>query len=114
MLGPARFNHIETCAREASRVFRVRDDIEESVITLKTLDDLLASLREELASLTEARDTSGSQQRPVKKKQDYADLLKTLDLPKAKRLVIARENAIKSVKTSLKKAKDAKDVTSGP
>ena len=104
MLGPARFSHSETCAREVSHAFRVRDEVEECVATLTSLDDILASLRAELASLTQSHD--GAAKGSTKKKQDYGDLLKTLDLPKAKRLVSARENAIKAVKASLQKSRE--------
>lgn len=114
MLGPARFSHIETCAREVSHALRARDEVEESVLTLTNLDVMLDALRAELAGLTKQ---NFSQEQPVKKKPDYADLLKTLDPSKAKRLITARENSIKSVKASLKKAKEsqsqiAKEATS--
>ncbi|KAI0343668.1 ribosomal protein S5 domain 2-like protein [Trametopsis cervina] len=109
MLGPARFAHIETCAREVCHSFRVKDEIEERVSTLKTLDDLLASLRSELAALATPRDTenapAGSQKASSTKKVNYDDLMESLDLAKANRLVTARENAIKSVKNSINKAK---------
>lgn len=104
MLGPARFSHIETCAREVSRAFRVQDEVEECVATLTNLDDILASLRAELANLTEVK--GAAHEKSARKKHDYADLQKTLNLSKAKRLVAARENAIKSVKVSLQKAQE--------
>ncbi|KAJ2965908.1 hypothetical protein NUW54_g13960 [Trametes sanguinea] len=50
MLGPARFDHIELCAREVCRTFRLKDDMATSIATLSSLDDILASLRAELAS----------------------------------------------------------------
>ena len=52
MLGPVRFDHIETCAREVCHTFRLKDDMATSIATLTSLDDILASLRAELASLT--------------------------------------------------------------
>lgn len=103
MLGPARFNHIETCAREACRAFRLRDEIEEDIATLRSLDDILATLRSELSSLR-------SQAEAVVKKPDYDALLKSSDISKIKRLVAAREKAIQSVKTSIQKVKKEQDM----
>lgn len=105
MLGPVRFTHIETCAREVCRAFRLKDDIEDGVATLVSLDDILGSLRSELAEMTKVQ-TTGSEKTSKQKKQDYKDLLDSRDLARAKRLVTARENAIMSVKSSIQKAKD--------
>ncbi|KAJ3557456.1 hypothetical protein NM688_g1464 [Phlebia brevispora] len=102
MLGPVRFEHIENCAREVCHAFRIGDELEEQVATLRTLDDLLSMLRDELAELTGAKQKAAG----GAKKHDYQALLDTQDLAKAKRLVTARENSIRSVKTSLSKAKD--------
>ncbi|KAG6381948.1 hypothetical protein JVT61DRAFT_572 [Boletus reticuloceps] len=48
LLGPVRFTHIETCAREVCRRFKKIEEMDECVQTLRTLDDLLAALRAEL------------------------------------------------------------------
>ena len=106
MLGPARFTHFESCAREVCRAFRLRDDVETAVATLRSLDDILASLRSELARHT-AMDTGAEPSASQAKAPDYTALEEELDLKKAKRLITARENSIKSVKTALRKAKPA-------
>jgi len=70
---------------------------------LETLDDLLSVHREKLASLTtkeaQSSSTTSDRKRPSAKKPDYKDL----DLTKAKRLIQAREAAIKSVKALIAK-----------
>ncbi|CDO77518.1 hypothetical protein BN946_scf184912.g17 [Trametes cinnabarina] len=134
MLGPARFDHIELCAREVCRTFRLKDDMATCIATLTSLDDILASLRAELASLTAAitvkTDTDSSTQTagntsatapsevdsshpitpaPTAKSAtahpSYTALEESLDITKAKRLITARENSIKSVKLALQKAR---------
>ncbi|GBE80764.1 hypothetical protein SCP_0304830 [Sparassis crispa] len=111
MLGPARFAHFESCAREVCRTFRLQDDVETCIATLSSLDDILGSLRDELAKLlssdTPTTESSTTNDRPIPKNPpDYTALRETLDIKKAKRLVTARENAIKSVKAALRKAKE--------
>ena len=105
MLGPVRFEHMENCAREVCRTFRIKDELEESIATLGTLDDMLELLRGELSELsgTDPKVTRATSE--TKRKHDYKTLLDTQDLAKAKRLITARENSIKSVKNSLQKAK---------
>jgi len=114
MLGPARFDHFETCAREVCRAFRLQDDMATAMATLSSLDDILASLREELARLscqppgpssTEAGTSDGVKLAP-KKPPDYRALKDSLDVKKANRLITARENSINSVKTALRKASE--------
>lgn len=110
MLGPARFSHIETCTREACHAFRVRDELEEHVATLRSLDDILATLRTELATIrgpqkhTEPED--GKDRKP-----NYESLLTSSDADKVKRLVSARERAIKSVKASIQREKEKQSAT---
>lgn len=124
MLGPVRFSHFETCAREVCRTFRLKDDIESDIATLTSLDDILASLREELAQTLVVRTSSldpnddasldaaaaagggGASRASPKKTPNYKDLRDSLDVNKAKRLITARENSIKSVKSALKREKD--------
>ncbi|KAJ7496950.1 ribosomal protein S5 domain 2-type protein [Mycena latifolia] len=95
MLGPARFSHIETCALEVCREFKRREEVEDSLATLRTLDDILAQLRTELA-------VSMSQPVPANKTPDYSGWI-DWDLPKARRLIRARESAINSVKELISK-----------
>lgn len=119
LLGPARFTHIEACTGEVCRKVRKVEEVEECIQTLRTLDDLLATLRAELDSLS-ASSTQGdgpseggvAKQSPnVEDKQmktkppDYTTLRQDLDLSKARRLVNARESAIKSVKKLITKRK---------
>ncbi|KAH8087808.1 ribosomal protein S5 domain 2-like protein [Cristinia sonorae] len=96
MLGPVRFSHIEKCAREVCRTFRQKEDMEECITTLTSLDDILATLRAELALSTST----------ARKDQDYGALLESLDTKRAKRLIAARENSIKAVKLALQKCKE--------
>lgn len=109
MLGPARFSHIETCAEEVCKKFKQNEELKDYITTLETLDDLLAEHRQRLAALTAEKSdlpslsTADSSSTPSltreSKKMDY----NTLDVPKAKRLIEARERSIKSVKTATAK-----------
>ncbi|GAW00548.1 ribosomal protein S5 domain 2-like protein [Lentinula edodes] len=89
MLGSARFSHIETCVTEVCRTFKSKQELEDCIAMLSTLDDILKQLRDELALLS-----------------DYT-LWTESDLPKAKRLVIAREKAIASVKNMIAKRRSS-------
>ena len=102
MLGPVRFEHVETCAREVCRTFRLKDDMATCIATLTSLDDILASLRSELSALTPSDE--GTPDPSKKPAPSYAALEQSLDVTKAKRLITARENSIKSVKLALAKA----------
>jgi hypothetical protein len=113
LLGPARFSHIEACAQEVCRALRRKDELEDAISTLTTLDDILADLRTELANLSELSTATNSSvdtkdvSTKTPKKTDYS-LFRAEDLSKAKRLVGARENAIKSVKGLIAKRKGMK------
>ena len=144
MLGPTRFDHIETCATEVCQAFKKKVEAEEFLITLTTLDDLLADLRAQLAekkrvakareeeakepprttdSETQALSTSTSTKVttppppkstatpslphthasvPPPKPPDYASWIEN-DIPRARKLVRARELSIKAVKNALAK-----------
>jgi DNA-binding protein H-NS len=163
MLGPSRFTHIETCAREACRDFKVADELRDAVLTLQTLDDDLAKHRVTLAALSETQapsdinedastskdtgdnttedtgkdtvvpdittvpststttlaaitaakeDTSeallGKRKRPVAdtSASKYEDLVSSRDVKKARRLITARENAVRTVKGMLQKKQE--------
>ncbi|KAF9451506.1 ribosomal protein S5 domain 2-like protein [Macrolepiota fuliginosa MF-IS2] len=127
LLGPSRFDHIETCTAEVCRAFKRSEELRESIATLETLDVLLEGLREELVLLqqeTAVLNPSGSESQspplwkapPVrdagepkeKKKPDYS----SIDLAKTRRLIKARENAIKWVKESLNAIRNP--ITSSP
>ncbi|KAJ7502947.1 ribosomal protein S5 domain 2-type protein [Mycena galericulata] len=95
MLGPARFSHIETCTLEVCREFKRLEEVKESLATLRTLDDILAQLRDELAASTRQAYTQA-------KAPDYSGWI-DWDLPKARRLIRAREGAINSVKELIAK-----------
>jgi hypothetical protein len=126
MIGPARFAHIETCAREVCRDFKIKDELDDTLRALRTLDADLATHRATLAALSEAAkppadsadppgeasagaDGSaeepllGKRKRPAAEASNYADLLASKDVKKARRLLTARENAIKSVKALIKR-----------
>lgn len=107
MLGPVRFNHIEQCTREACRAFTLKDELEDHIATLRSLDDILTTLRAELAATQQTSEPASDERaKPAPKKPDYKALLEASDVEKLKRLVFAREKAIKSVKLSLQKERD--------
>lgn len=112
LLGPARFTHVETCASEVCREFKRIVEIQDCISILSTLDALLDDTRSELAKISaktadnlpgssSASSSQGGSER-APKKPDYS----TLDLPKARRLIKARENAIESVKALLAKRRN--------
>ncbi|KAF7315164.1 UPF0029 domain-containing protein [Mycena indigotica] len=90
MLGPVRFTHIETSTLEVCREFKRQEDIKAALATLRTLDDLLAQLREQLGSSSKA------------KTPDYTGWI-DWDLERAHRLVRARESAISNTKKLIAK-----------
>ena len=51
LLGPARFQHIETCAMEACKSFKQTEELEDCITTLRMLDDMLGERRKKLQSL---------------------------------------------------------------
>ncbi|KAF9469975.1 ribosomal protein S5 domain 2-type protein [Collybia nuda] len=95
LLGPARFSHIRTSASEVCLAFKKLESLRECISTLSTLDVILAELRSEYNILT----GSGIGESSKQAAQNYS----TLDLGKGKRLIKARENAIKNVKLLLAK-----------
>ncbi|KAH9050964.1 ribosomal protein S5 domain 2-like protein [Lactarius deliciosus] len=108
MLGPIRFTHIQDCAREVCQVFRVEDEMQDCISTLKSLDDILADLREELANAKKAnRQSPDSEAKPHTTKKDYSALQKSLDMVKARRQISAREKAIESVKRLINEEKSS-------
>ncbi|KAF8738498.1 hypothetical protein AX14_011333 [Amanita brunnescens Koide BX004] len=97
LLGPARFTHIETCAEEVCREFKKSEELQDCITTLTSLDDLLGQLRAQLQ--TRSNPSAQPDKEKESKKPDYS----ILDIPKAKRLIAARENSIKSCKSLLAK-----------
>lgn len=112
MLGPARFTHIETCATEVCKAFKQSEEMQDHIETLRNLDSLLASHREQLASLKQSdeRRHSDDDSAPIipshLKKDTKKSAYEGLDIPKAKRLIQAREASIKSVKGMIAKLKE--------
>lgn len=101
MLGPVRFTHIEDCAREVCKVFRVEDEMQDCISMLQSLDDILTALRGELANIKGPSSPQNPDSNPKAKshpKKDYSALQKSLDVAKARRQISAREKAIESVK----------------
>ena len=115
MLGAALFKHIELCTREVCRSFRNYEEVLSSIPQLERMDAEISSLRAELASLTppslQADNTNDEAvATPVPtpsaaKTQDYSSLLDPPDLPKTKRLLTARQNALRTVRGLLTKAR---------
>jgi hypothetical protein len=116
MLGAARFAHIETCALEVCKAFKRKEELEECITLLSTLDDTLANLRSEVQALSAPASESSTADttpqgpdeipKPPPKKPDYSSLLEEGDIPRARRLVNARQNAVKSVRATLAKRKE--------
>ncbi|KAE9411597.1 ribosomal protein S5 domain 2-like protein [Gymnopus androsaceus JB14] len=91
MLGSARFTHIETCTTEVCREFKNKQELEECIAMLLTLDDILKQLRDELALLSDPPalnedDTASPSQPPKLKSPDYKSWTEA-DLPTARRIV---------------------------
>lgn len=103
LLGPVRFTHVETCAGEVCRRFRKIEEMDECVQTLTTLDDLLATLRVELAAVRTPDSTADNIR--TARVPDYRTMQDGLDLTKAKRLIHARECAINATKSLIEKCK---------
>lgn len=93
MLGPARFTHIETCAAEVCKRFKSQEDLRDCRAMLSSLDEILADLRSEFTALTGKPSTH--------KTMDYDSID---DLAKLRKLVVAREAAIESIKSLIGKA----------
>lgn len=112
-----RFTHIETCATEVCALFKKREELDDCIASLRTLDDILATLREEFASLSVPSNTSDSSEPPSKPLASSSrkpqapiyDSWTDADLPKARRLVTARENAIASVKALIAKHRKSQE-----
>lgn len=117
MLGPVRFQHIETCSREVCQLFIAREQAEEQIPILESLDDEIVTLRTELGRLTNPAPDKGiivsssSTAVPtlavVVKKLDYTTSLlePRPDPAKAQRLVRARQGTINSLKASISRQK---------
>ncbi|EJD01899.1 ribosomal protein S5 domain 2-like protein [Fomitiporia mediterranea MF3/22] len=120
LLGPVRFTHIETCTREVCQTFKAIEEVEAAIEELKELDDQLAQLRAELATLSPSAPSNnqnsadgieppGNSSTSVRKEApDYRAMLlpPVPDVVRAKRLVNARQNAIRSVKGVLARTKE--------
>ena len=111
MLGPVRFTHIQDCAREVCKTFRVEDEMQDCVSTLQSLDYILADLRGELAKIRDERSRPDRGSNPEAGSRDptkdYSSLKKSLDIPKARRQISARERAIDSVKKLINEQREA-------
>ena len=102
MLGPTRFTHIETCATEVCKRFKLQEDLNDCRTMLSSLDDILTDLRSEFTALTGKPSTH--------KMVDYGTIE---DLTKLRKLVVAREAAIKSIKVLIAKAKELGEASKG-
>lgn len=98
MLGPKRFAHIETCAAEVCQDFKRSEELRECISELTNLDAVLAGLRAEYSESSPAEKSTTDSTTP----KEYVNL----DLIKGRRLIKARENAIRSVKLLLAKRRE--------
>ena len=110
LLGPVRFSHIETCARDVCQVFKRQDEVDDCISTLATLDDTLGLLRLELACSAET--TSHPDPTVTAKKHIYLSSPTHANIAKLKRLISAREKSISVVKAILAKRQKSLDVES--
>ena len=110
LLGPVRFSHIETCARDVCHVFKRQDEVDDCISTLATLDDTLAHLRLELARSTET--TNNPDPSVTTKKHLYLSSPTHANIAKLKRLIGAREKSISVVKAILAKRQKSPGVES--
>jgi len=114
LLGPARFQHIETCATEVCKAFKRTEELQDCVTTLRMLDDVLGERRKKLQAFkdktasnadspsilsTTPTDELGAPSQTTPKVVDYSKL----DISKAKRLINARESSIKYVTALVEK-----------
>lgn len=97
MLGAARFAHIEHCTHDACVKFKLIEDIESHIQILHRLDETLADLRHRYKVLQDP-----GAERISHARGDYSSLLETVDLPRARRLVNARQGAIRSMQSLIK------------
>jgi hypothetical protein len=100
MLGPVRFTHIEACTRRVCGLLRNREAVEELVLQLTQFDDIITSMRAELAAFNAGTGPTSS---PKSKQPDYSSLLAPPDLAKAQRLIKARRGTIDSLKNSIER-----------
>jgi len=133
LLGPARFQHIETCAAEVCKTFKQTEELQDCITTLHMLDDMLGEHRKKLWALKDRtvsnpdHDVAGSPSTPSTKAFADEELAKDdsefckpipsptipkvadysrLDISKAKRLITARESSIKSVTALITKEEE--------
>jgi len=106
MLGPRRFNDISKVTLEALYRFRDAEELQSSRKTLISKDDEVATLLSQLNRL-EGKLSTTSPEKP-----DY----EVLDLPKAKRLLVARDMRIKNLKSRIRKiqAEEAEELPDLP
>jgi hypothetical protein len=103
LLGPIRFTHIENCATEVCTKLKNKELVQGYVQQLKELDEEVCNLRERLASRQEAGANSRSPSKPT----NYEQLVESLDVDKAKRLVAARSKAA----AALRRIQDTSTIT---
>ena len=130
LLGPARFQHIETCATEVCKTFKQTEELQDCITTLRMLDDMLVEHRKKLRALKDRtvsenpdQDVAGSPSTKASAgeelaKEDNSGFCKpnpiipkvadysSLDISKAKRLITARESSIKSVTALITKEEE--------
>lgn len=113
LLGPARFDHIESCATDACKVFQSIDALDDDLSRLSELDLQLSKLRIELRTLTDpdflpTSSPSGSQT----KSDPYQHLRNPVNLIGSAKLITAREKAIATLHKLIKEAKNKKSPAS--
>ncbi|KAG0146061.1 hypothetical protein CROQUDRAFT_657853 [Cronartium quercuum f. sp. fusiforme G11] len=106
LLGPVRFEHIETCARDACKVFQSVDALDDDLVRLKDLDDQVDRLRFELNSFNSPNQTPSNPSSSQINSNKY-DYLKDpiIDLKASAKLITARQQTIAVLQKLINKAK---------
>lgn len=100
LLGGARFDHIETCTTEVCQQFRRSEELRDCISSLNEMDGQLEKLRAELAGLnpTPSSTPASLAQEPAIRVVGKPPNYKLIDLGRGKRIMRARESAIKNMK----------------
>lgn len=110
LLGPARFEHIEKCAREVCASVRRIEQVEELISQIETLDKVLTDARQDLKRISQLDTSIGTSSKSIQRTKELYVLIKTeLDVDRAKKLVKARESAVNAVKLMISKKRSQSD-----
>lgn len=104
MLGPSRFNHIETCASDACKVFKSIDALDDDLTQLTLLDAELDDLRAQLKQPPQSSPSSSASVGSGAVTEKYAHLRASVDLKASAKLIAARQQSITLLRKLIHKA----------